>query len=219
MQALDEYSAADLPTHERVYRALRDTILDGALAPGEALTLRGIADRLSVSMTPAREAVRRLVAERALEMTASGRILIPSPGPERLEELFTARRLLEPELARRAVRDNNKGLHSQMAAINTAMNRDMEGGDPVGYIRNNTSFHRVLYQAAEAPALLALVESVWLQTAPMMRRVYGRLGTGDLADYHEAALDALAAGDAEALAAAIEADVAQGRDLLRQAHT
>ena len=67
-----------------------------------------------------------------------------------------------------------------------------------------------------APALMALVESVWLQTAPVMRRVYGRLGTASLADYHAAALNALAARDGEALADAIRSDVDQGAALVAQ---
>ena len=52
--------------HERVYRALRTRIMHGEMAPGAALTLRGIGKDFDVSMTPAREAVRRLVAEGAL---------------------------------------------------------------------------------------------------------------------------------------------------------
>ena len=45
--------------HDRVYRQLRTRIMHGDLAPGQALTLRGIGKEYEVSMTPAREAVRR----------------------------------------------------------------------------------------------------------------------------------------------------------------
>ena len=59
------------------------------MAPGEALTLRGVAGELGVSMTPAREAVRRLAAEGALAMSASGRVSAPertsSANPRRPE--------------------------------------------------------------------------------------------------------------------------------------
>jgi DNA-binding GntR family transcriptional regulator len=48
--------------HERVFRALRSRIMHGEIGPGEALTLRGVAAGFGVSMTPAREAMRRLVA-------------------------------------------------------------------------------------------------------------------------------------------------------------
>ena len=77
--------------HDRVYRALRGQIMHGELGPGEALTLRGIGRRFEVSMTPAREAVRRLVAEGALMLSASGRVATPALSPERIEELAALR--------------------------------------------------------------------------------------------------------------------------------
>jgi len=208
-------TAAEIPAHERVYRDLRARILAGEMAPGDTVTLRGLAESLGVSMTPAREAVRRLGAERALEMTASGRVSVPVPDAALLAELFRARELLEPELALRALPNVSKQTISRMKDIDATIDRCLAGGDAAGYVRSNTEFHALLYAHANAPALLALVESVWLQTAPFMRRIYGRLGTAALADYHTAALAALAAKDAGALAEAIRADVAQGAALLR----
>jgi DNA-binding GntR family transcriptional regulator len=206
-----------LPAHERVYRALRGKILSGEMAPGDSVTLRGLAEDLAVSMTPAREAVRRLVAERALAMTASGRMAIPAPSARRLQELFRARELLEPELAVRALPNTGKSIISTLRRIDLAIDRYVAEGDSAGYVQANNAFHTTLYALADAPALMALVESVWLQTAPVMRRVYGRLGTASLTDYHEATLTALADRNAAALADAIRRDVTQGAALLHQA--
>ena len=72
-----------LSAHDRVYRTLRTQVMHGELAPGQALTLRGIARDFGVSMTPAREAVQRLVAEGALSMSASGRVTTPERGSHR----------------------------------------------------------------------------------------------------------------------------------------
>jgi len=206
-----------LPAHEAVYRALRGQILDGALAPGVSLTLRGVAEGLGVSMTPAREAVRRLVAERALAMTETGRVQVPLPDAAALDELFRARSLLEPELAVRALPNADRALVATLRGLDDQVEERLNAGDAAGYVRANNAFHSLLYSRAGAPALMALVESVWLQTSPVMRRVYGRIGTGALVDYHEAALAALAARDAEALAAAIRSDVEQGAALAREA--
>ena len=76
--------------------------MHGELGPGEALTLRGIGKTYDVSMTPARESVRRLVAEGALFLSSSGRVSTPVLSNERIEELATLRAMLEPELATRA---------------------------------------------------------------------------------------------------------------------
>ena len=88
--------------HDRVYRQLRTQIMHGEISPGAALTLRGIGKQFGVSMTPAREAVRRLVAEGALSMSSSGRVSTPELSNERIEELAAVRSLLETELATRA---------------------------------------------------------------------------------------------------------------------
>ncbi|MDP4031878.1 MAG: GntR family transcriptional regulator, partial [Pseudorhodobacter sp.] len=88
--------------HERLYRSLRTQVMHGELPPGQALTLRGLGKSFGVSMTPAREAVRRLVAEGALSLSSSGRVATPELSSERIEELASIRALLEPELASRA---------------------------------------------------------------------------------------------------------------------
>ena len=202
------------PAHERVYRDLRSRILHGAFAPGQAVTLRGLAEALGVSMTPAREAVRRLIAERALTITPTGRVQAPVLTPAALGELAAARALLEPELAARACgRIDARGV-SALRVLDAAVTTALRDGDPQGYVRANTAFHATLYAAAQAPALTALVESVWLQINPAMRIVTGRAGTLGLRDHHAEALAALAAGDAAALAAAIRADVGQAADML-----
>ncbi len=205
------------PAHERVYRDLRSRILHGEFAPGQAVTLRGLAEGLGVSMTPAREAVRRLIAERALVMTPTGRVQAPVLTPAALGELAAARALLEPELAARACgRVDARGL-AALRALDDAVTAALRDGDPRAYVSANTAFHATLYAAAQAPALTALVESVWLQVNPAMRVVTGRAGTLGLRDHHAEALAALAAGDAGALAEAIRADVGQSADLLARA--
>jgi len=204
------------PAHERVYQALRTRILHGALAPGQAVTVRGLAEALDVSMTPAREAVRRLIAERALTMTPTGRVQAPVTSARTLAELTAARALLEPELAARALPYANAALLAALRACDDTVNAALRDGDPGAYVRANTAFHATLHAAAQAPALAALVESVWLQLNPAMRVFAGRAGTLRLTDHHAQALAALAARDEAALRAAIRADVDQAAALLAQ---
>jgi DNA-binding GntR family transcriptional regulator len=211
-QTEDDRDAA--PAHERVYLDLRGRILHGEIAPGQAVTVRGLAEALGVSMTPAREAVRRLIAERALAMTPTGRVLAPCPTPDDLAELTMARALLEPELAARALAHGDAGLVERLRGLDAAVDAALAAGDPAAYVRANTAFHGALHAAAQAPALSALVESVWLQANPSMRVVTGRAGTVRMQDQHKAALAALAARDEAALRAAIRADVEQGLALL-----
>lgn len=201
--------------HERVYRALRTKIMHGELDPGEALTLRGIGKIYDVSMTPAREAVRRLVAEGALFLSSSGRVSTPALSNERIEELATLRALLEPELASRALPRAHFALIDRLEAINQGVNQAIIRHDATAYIRMNLEFHRTLYLRAQAPAMLAMAETVWLQLGPTMRALYGRLNRTEPPYHHKLILAALKAGDEPGLRLAVRADATQGLRMLK----
>jgi DNA-binding GntR family transcriptional regulator len=198
------------PAHERLYRSLRQQVMHGELAPGQALTLRGLAKTFGVSMTPAREAARRLVAEGALTLSSSGRISTPELTPERIEELASIRALLEPELASRALPRAHFALIDRLAAINVLNAEAVAKQDAVGYIRTNLEFHRTLYLRAQAPAMLAMCETVWLQLGPTMRALYSRLRRNEPPQHHRIILAALRAGDEPGLRLAVRTDVTQG---------
>jgi len=201
---------AGIAAHDRLYRSLRQQIMHGELAPGQALTLRGLAKAYGVSMTPAREALRRLAAEGALTLSASGRVTTPDLSHERIEELATLRALIETELATRALPRAHMALIERLQVINMANAEAAVKRDAVAYIRTNLEFHRTLYLRAQAPAMLAVAETVWLQLGPTMRAVYSRLHLSDPPQTHRMILAALKAGDEPALRLAVRTDVTQG---------
>ncbi|MCP1169753.1 GntR family transcriptional regulator [Limimaricola litoreus] len=201
--------------HDRVYRALRTRIMHGEMGPGESLTLRGIGKLFGVSMTPAREAVRRLVAEGALTLSSSGRVATPALTNERIEELASLRAMLEPELASRALPRAHFALIDRLEAINAGVSQMVARHDATGYIRMNLEFHRTLYLRAQSPAILAMTETVWLQLGPTMRALYGRLRRTEPPYHHKLILAALRAGDEPGLRLAVRTDVTQGLRLLK----
>ncbi len=203
-----------IPAHERVYRALRARIMHGEMEPGQALTLRGIGEEFGVSMTPSREAVRRLVAEGALNLSASGRVAAPELSSERIEELACIRAMLETELASRALPRVHDALIERLRAINSSIDEKIVKADATGYVRGNLEFHRTLYLRAQSPAMLALVETVWLQSGPTMRALYSRLPRKQASEKHRTILAALRAGDEPGLRLAIRADVTSGLRML-----
>lgn len=200
--------------HDRVYRALRTRIMHGEMAPGQALTLRGIGKDFDVSMTPAREAVRRLVAEGALFLSNSGRVSTPELTNERIEELAALRALIEVELASRALPRAHIALIERLQAINSNIADAVAQRDAVTYIRTNLEFHRTLYLRAQAPAMLAMAETVWLQLGPTMRALYGRLRRTEPPQFHRMIIAALKAGDEPGLRLAVRSDVTQGLKML-----
>ena len=208
---IDPTSAA----HERVYRTLRAQVMHGELMPGVALTLRGIGKQFDVSMTPAREAVRRLVAEGALSLSSSGRVTTTELTNERIEELASLRAMLEPELAVRALPRAHFALIDRLESINQGVSQMVARHDASGYIRMNLEFHRTLYLRAQAPAMLAMTETVWLQLGPTLRALYGRLNRKDPPYHHKLILAALKAGDEPGLRIAVRSDVTQGLRMLK----
>jgi len=206
---------AEAPSlHDRVFRTLRTRIMHGALVPGEALTLRGLAAEFGVSMTPARESVRRLVAEGALTLSGSGRVSTPELSSERIEELAAIRALLEPELASRAMPRAHLALIARLEMIDEAVGRAIAEGSAQSYIRANLDFHRMLYLRAQAPAMLAMAETVWLQLGPTMAKLYGRLRRTEPPRGHRLMIAALRAGDEPGLRLAVRTDVTQGLHML-----
>lgn len=202
--------------HARVYRELREAIVTGRLVPGRPVTLRGVAEELGVSPMPVRDALRQLVAERALVMFDNRRVAVPTMSPARFSELCLARALLEPELATLALPRVTAADIAAMRAIDLEIDTALAQGDTEAYMRRNHDFHFRLYHAAGSSVLLPLVESLWLQVGPSLRMVVGCLGTARVVDHHQAAIRAIAARDEAALRDAIRADILDGQAIIAQ---
>lgn len=206
-----------IPSHEVTYARLRDMILFGHLAPGAPVTIQGLIADLGAGMTPVREAIRRLTAEGALLPQGNRRVSVPELSAEMLEQVAFARLAIEPKLAELAGPRLTAAQIDRLEAIDGAVNRAIDTGKLPDYLAANHAFHFALYEVAEAPVLLDLARSLWLRAGPSLRAVIDRYGRDVAPDLHRVALSAMRAGDAKALASAIERDIQQGIDHVRQA--
>lgn len=192
------------------FRRLRRTVMSGRFPPGRAVTIRGLAEALGTSPTPVREALRRLVAERALVLLDNRRVRVPEMTARRFEELFAVRTLLETEAAARALPGADAPFRARLAALNRASDEAVAAGDVEAMIETNLAFHAALYGSPPDNVLLPLIESVWLQIGPFMRMALADLDRHYPVDRHAEALAAIEAGDEAALRHAIEADIRDG---------
>jgi DNA-binding GntR family transcriptional regulator len=206
-----------IPSHEVTYARLRDMILFGHLAPGAPVTIQGLIADLGAGMTPVREAIRRLTAEGALLPQGNRRVAVPQLSAEMLDQVAFARLAIEPNLAARAATRLTTAQIDRLQAIDAKVNRAIDSGNLPDYLAANHAFHFALYEAADAPVLLDLARSLWLRAGPSLRAVIDRFGRETAPDLHREALAAMRAGDAKALAAAIERDIQQGVEHVRQA--
>lgn len=211
-----EEAGAKLPDHERAYRRLRKMILHGDLAPGQAVTIQGLIETLGLGMTPVREAIRRLTSQGALHLQGNRRVSVPVLDAGQMEQIAFARMELEPKMASMAVENMDESDVCALETIDRDLNAAIARGDVHGYLTHNTRFHFELYRHARAEVLMSIVEMLWLRGGPSLRVVLGRKGTANLPDMHAEAIAAIRARDAEAVAAAVEADIGQGIDQIRQ---
>jgi DNA-binding GntR family transcriptional regulator len=209
--------ARKIPSHEVTYARLRDMILFGHLAPGAPVTIQGLIADLGAGMTPVREAIRRLTAEGALLPQGNRRVAVPQMSAGMLDQVAFARLAIEPNLAARAASRLTPAQIDRLEAIDAKVNRAIDAGNLPDYLAANHAFHFALYEAADAPVLLDLARSLWLRAGPSLRAVIDRFGRETAPDLHREALAAMRARDAKALAAAIERDIQQGVDHVRQA--
>jgi DNA-binding GntR family transcriptional regulator len=205
------------PAHQSVYQELRDQILFGDLAPGQPVTIQGIAEALGAGMTPVREAIRRLTSAGALNMMGNRRVIVPELTTEGIEELDYMRKHLEPELAARAIPHITHDVLNALKSEDSALNRAIDRGDIHAYLTHNYRFHACLYNTAQAPIMAATVDRLWLRFGPSLRVVCGRYGTMNLPDKHADLLDALMSGNVEAARRAMHEDVEQGMIQVRGA--
>lgn len=202
--------------HQQVYDMLREKLIVGQLEPGKSISLRGISDMLKVGIMPARDAIRRLSAENALEVQPNRRVCVPRLTPARFEELMQARLALEPLCGARALAFVDAARLQRMIDLDAEMNVNYRVGDASIYMLSNYRFHFELYRAGGAGVLLSLLESLWVQFGPFMRPIYDLVGEAEIIDKHQMALDAIKRRDAEALKVAIQADILDGMYLLRR---
>ncbi|HCC96849.1 MAG TPA: GntR family transcriptional regulator [Rhodobacteraceae bacterium] len=205
-----------MPEHQAVYEALRDGILLGRFAPGQPMTIQGLAEKLGVGMTPIREAIRRLTSESALETLGNRRVIVPILTQKQLDDIYFLRLSVEPELARRAVKNVTKQHIKRLREIDRTINVAIHSGDVSAYLQSNKDFHFGIYELADSPVLMRIAQSLWLQVGPSLRVVCGRYGTASLPDKHPDILSALLNENTEVAASAMREDLEQGVILAAQ---
>ena len=202
---------------DRIYRQLRRALIEGRFDGGEGFAAGPLARRMQTSAMPVREALARLVSERALEAGENRRIRVPALTPERACDLFRARVLVECELAVRAM---PRLIEDDFAAL-AALNADYEAARDAGDVSPlNHAFHFRIYARAGSAVLMPVVESLWMQAGPYVRaasrrRVPVRDPSATL--NHRRLIDALRARDAAATAAAMTSDIEQTFAILARA--
>ncbi|MCO5731393.1 GntR family transcriptional regulator [Rhizobium sp. SSA_523] len=206
---------------DRVYAQLRQSLISGGFAAGDLLRIVELAERLQTSTMPVREALGRLVSEQALEAMPNRTVRVPLITRQRLDDLERARVLIEGRLVQMAMPNLNPEALETLRQINRECDRAFdEHGQDIGPVTSllNQRFHFQIYGAAGSYVLIPIVESLWLQSGPVVRaaaQIHNEAGGLAATDHHWAMIAALETGNGEAAMQALADDIGRSFDLVR----
>lgn len=195
-------------------------MISGRLAPGEKLSLRAAADVLGVSIMPVREAVSRLVADKALEVAPNRAVRVPLMSTAQFRDLTKVRIAIEGHAAAQAAQHRDKDDLVSIARSEEAMRMESKSPAPdlPRAVELNKTFHFAVYEAAHSPILVEIIRVLWLKAGPVinldLRANPERLAKGDAIRFHAGVRKAIAAGDSAAAQAGVAADISGAAEVI-----
>jgi DNA-binding GntR family transcriptional regulator len=196
--------------NDRAYAALRNGLMSGRFQPGEVLTIRQLATAYGISTTPVREALQRLVAERALELLRNRSICVPVLTLDKFIELRRVRCLLEGLAAELATPNFKPADVARLSRIIEEIDQDIAGNNAAGYLRRNEKFHFLIYERARSPLMLRIIQDLWTQVGPFFNRLFEDSGyLGEANEGHRKILAAIESGDPVAVGRSIVWDISE----------
>jgi DNA-binding GntR family transcriptional regulator len=206
---------------DKVYGALRAKLMRGGFQPGQKLKIAELAAAFGTSAMPVREALGRLVAERALESLPNRSMRVPSISRDTLGDLMQARFAVEGLAVERAASRIDAPLLATLERYVAAQSETDASHEPEASAEQNRAFHFAIYRAAESAVLLPMIESLWLQFGPYLRVASERFdgGGGRGTNFHVEIVAALARHDGRQARAALESDIGRAFDLVMADHS
>ena len=201
---------------------LRQALMSGVFVPGRIITIRALSAMLKTSVTPAKEAMARLIAERALEWGPRRSALVPVLTLKSVDEIYTIRIALEAAAAAAALAQLDEADVGTLRGIQENLAKAFERHDYKNVLANNREFHFTIYRKAGLPILLGMIEGLWLRLGPSLNLLYSAFSKKDWAHregtgYHPEIIVAIRDRDVEAMRTHIVADLTTGRERLEHA--
>lgn len=186
---------------EQVYDAVLDLIVSRQLCAGDKVPERNLAQKLQVSRTPLREALRRLEGEKVIERRDSGQLYVREISVEDFMEVLQLRRLIEADAAARAARQIDP---AALEDLRVRLERLLHDGDPSvpDHLASDEDLHRLVSEAAGNHLATEIIGDLRRRTRMFsMKRMPERFEA--ICSEHLAIVAALASGDEAAAARAV----------------
>ncbi len=149
-----------LPLRDVVFQTLRQSILRGELAPGERLMEIHLAERLGVSRTPIREAIRKLELEGLVVMIPRRGAVVASITEKDLKDVLEVRQTLELLAAEVACERITKEKLEELKQAAEDFQRLKNTADVTELAEADVRFHEVIYEATGNARLISLLNNL-----------------------------------------------------------
>jgi DNA-binding GntR family transcriptional regulator len=193
---------------DKLREKIEEQIATGEFAPGSALDEATLVEQFGVSRTPIREALIQLAAEGLIEIRPRRGAVVTSIGPARLIEMFEVMAELEAMCGRLAARRMTDEERQQLTAAHEACEQARANQDSDQYFYCNERFHAAIYAGSHNTFLREQANQLHRRLRPYRRlqlRVRDRMSVSY--KEHNAIVNAITSGDAEASAQALREHV------------
>jgi len=195
--------------------ALYALIRTGELSPGERVDQRAISERLSVSRTPLREALRALAADGILTRTPNAGYAVAKLSAVDLLQYYSIRTFLEAEVLRTIAWPTDEQLED-LRSTNETCRSAAEEGDLEALIAANRHFHLAMFRLSPLTIMIGEIERVWRVSEPYRAlHLSNRERRSRMASDHDAMIEAIERQDAEGLVTLMDQHRAKSRTLLQ----
>lgn len=202
-------TANQLTKRDVIVDELRRLILSGELERGSRLPQDDLARRFSSSITPVREALRALEAEGLVESAPHRGTRVAGVNFDRVKATYIVRRLTESYAMRRvATRFTLRDL-KKVEELLVEVDEAVAAGDAQRARDANREFHFYFYDRCGIPVLSEQIELLW-SAFPWDLVLSTPERSAASSQEHRAIVDAVRAGDADAVAVAVEQHIAHG---------
>jgi DNA-binding GntR family transcriptional regulator len=200
---------------EQVADFLREGIISGAFPRGSRLKQAEIAERLQLSITPVREALKLLEAEGYVTGDSYRGVSVSPFDASASEEVLELRLVLESRLLRGTAERLTAQDFTTLRALADEFEQAFNVGDRAAARGVNYRFHRHLYSLADMPQTLHFVQILWARYPfDLINAVEGR--GKEAAKEHDEILRALLDGDVSAAMLAMRKHIESGWSLLKK---
>ena len=159
---------------DAAYERIRALVLSGDLAPGTRLGQVDLAERLGISRTPVREALRRLSGESLVDFHPNRGFRVADLGLDAVLRRLEVRAIVEPGIARLAA---ERRTAEDLKALRQVIARETKARSAAGAHDASRDFHIALARATQNDELVRTLDSLWL--VEVGRRLLSRRSAGE----------------------------------------